>query len=130
MSAEEDRLIALKAECLSVCGPHSESAAAAAERAEASPDERDQALAEQAQALANERAAHAAHAELLAEAYAAFAGRQVSNPATPGAVTQLEAEVVVQSSAEPITDEAIDAGLAAEAEAAAAAPEVPAPEGV
>jgi hypothetical protein len=39
---------------------------------------------------------HAAHAEALAAAYAAFAGRQVSNPAPPG-VTQVTADVVVTS---------------------------------
>lgn len=41
--------------------------------------------------------AHAAHAADLAAAYAAFAGHQDPNPATPGAVTQLEADVVVAS---------------------------------
>jgi len=40
---------------------------------------------------------HAAHGEALGAAYAAFAGRQVSNPATPGATTQIDAAVVVTS---------------------------------
>jgi pyruvate/2-oxoglutarate/acetoin dehydrogenase E1 component len=40
---------------------------------------------------------HAAHAAELEAAYAAFAGRQVSNPAQPGEVTQLTADVVVTS---------------------------------
>ena len=39
---------------------------------------------------------HAAHAAELEAAYAAFAGRQVSNPAPPG-VTQVTADVVVTS---------------------------------
>lgn len=45
--------------------------------------------------------AHAAHADDLAKAYAAFAGRQDgSNPASPG-VTNVSADVVVASDVAP-----------------------------
>jgi hypothetical protein len=42
---------------------------------------------------------HEAHREKLEAAYAAFAGRQESNPAEPG-VTEIDAAVVVNSETE------------------------------
>lgn len=41
--------------------------------------------------------AHAAHTAELADAYAAFAGRQESNPAPAGVVTEVTADLVVAS---------------------------------